>query len=710
MAQPALAQPPEEAMSEEDAARRERELADRLQLLGARIGRLAVERVGHRAEIEQRWLDDLRQYNGKYDVATAQALADDDTKSKAFVNKTRAKVGTAESRMIKMLFPADERNWAIRATPVPELTRAARDDSVVSTGPDGQAITAAQQAQAEQAQAKDRAEAMEREVEDQLEESRYYGACRDVIHQGVVLGTGVIKAPVVVGRMRKKWRPITDASGNSVHVLDRVKEHRPAAFFVDVWDFYPDLSVTRYEDAESDLERHRMRKAELAKMVHDPGALPSEIRQVLSEDPRSFRTTNAWISEMRAISGVSRINEEDHLYEVWEYNGPIEKEDLIACGCGDFIKDPDDELEMYEGRLLVAHNRVISAIVNPMDTQERPYSLWCWEKDDTCVFGFGVPYQSRHPQRVVNGAWRMVLENGGLSTGPQTILNRKFLDPSDGDWKLRARKVWFTKDGAKPADAFGTFDIPSHQAELMAIVEKAERFFDDETALPLIAQGQHAPGTTKTASGMELLMNSANIQLTAAVKNWDDDVTVPVITRFYDWNMQYNPKDAIKGDQEVLARGSSVLLVREMLAQNLMMLLGLAGANPMLAKRTNWGSAYREVVKAMQLPHAAIVYSDDEVRQMEANAPPQQDPNVLKVELMREQHAAEMDDREAKRAHEKELREMEREVTLIGLADKYALTVEQVRAKLEQARMSEQNKRDLYLDERDLRVATGQGI
>lgn len=700
----------QDAPSDEEASRLERELSDRLQLLGATISRLATKRVGERAQIEQRWLEDLRQYNGQYDVATATALTEDDTKSRAFVNKTRSKVGTAESRMIKMLFPADERNWAIRSTPVPQLTKAAHDSSVAGTRPDGQALTVSELAQTELQAAKEHAEAMEVEVDDQLEESRYYSACRDIIHQGVVLGTGVIKAPVVVGRMRKKWRKVTDQSGNAAHVLERVPEHRPAAFFVDAWDFYPDLSVTRYEDSESDIERHRMRKAELAKMVNDPGAIESEIRAVLAEDPRSHRTTGAWISEMREISGVSRINEEAHLYEVWEYNGPISKEDLLACGIGGFIKDEDDELEQYEGRLLVAHERVISAIVNPMDTQDRPYSMWCWEKDDTCVFGFGVPWQARHAQRVLNGAWRMVLENGALSTGPQTVISRKQVEPADGDWKLRARKVWYTKDGADPRTAFWTFDIENHQPALMAIVEKAERFFDDETALPLIAQGQNAPGTTKTASGMELLMNSANIQLSAAVKNWDDDITVPVITRYYDWNMQYNPKDAIKGDQEVLARGSSVLLVREMLAQNLMMLLGLAGANPMLAKLTNWGDAYREVVKALQLPHTSIVYSDEEVQQKEANAPPQQDPNVLKIEFMREQHTAEMADREANRAHLKEMQALERETTLIGMADKYQLSVEQMRAKLEQQRMSEQNKRDLYLDERDLKVATGQGI
>lgn len=712
MAEPALdTEAP--APDADEAARAERARTERLQLLGARIQSLATKRIGERAEIEQRWLDDLRQYNGQYDVATQKALEEDDTRSRAFVNMTRSKVGTAESRMIEMLFPADERNWAITHTPVPDLEREAHSEEPAGVGPDGQTITAGQRAAALIAQAKQRAEAMQDEIADQLEESRYYAACRDVIHEGVVLGTGVLKGPVTTGRMRRAWRPVTDAQGNTVHVLERVVEHRPATYWVDVWDFYPDMSVTRYADGDGDLERHRMRRAELAQMVNDPGALPDEIKAVLAEDPASFRSTNTWISEMRAISGVSRLNEENHLYEVWEYNGPLTVEELVACGCEDLVRDPDapdDPLEMYHATLLVAHNRVIRALLHPLDTQDPLYSIWCWEADDTCVFGFGVPYQLRHPQRVLNGAWRMVLENGGLSTGPQVVINRTKIEPADGDHRLRARKIWYTKDGISPADAFATHEVPSHQAELMQIVAKAEEFFDDETALPLIAQGQQAPGSTRTASGMSLLMNSANIQLRRAVKNWDDDITVPTITRFYDWNMQYSKKEEIKGDQEVAARGSSVLLVREVLAQNLMTLLALAGSNPVLATMTKWADAYREVVKAMQIPHESVVMSDDELREAQANAPQQSDPNEMKIELMREQHTAQMADREAERAHDAQMRELDRQAKLIELADKYQLTIEQVRARLEAARMAEQNKRDLFVNERDLRLATGQGI
>ena len=73
----------------------------------------------------------------------------------------------------------------------------------------------------------------------------------------------------------------------------------------------------------------------------------------------------------------------------------------------------------------------------------------------------------------------------------------------------------------------------------------ARQLADEETNLPLIAQGEMGLHTTKTS----LVLSSDeqfNIALRKAVKNWDDDIIRPLITRFYDWNMQYNEKPESK--------------------------------------------------------------------------------------------------------------------------------------------------------------------
>ena len=84
------------------------------------------ERLRRRKPVEQRWLEDLRQYHSQYDSETLKVLNADTERSSIFINITRPKTNAWRARLADMLFPNDERNWGIDPTPVPELTREAR--------------------------------------------------------------------------------------------------------------------------------------------------------------------------------------------------------------------------------------------------------------------------------------------------------------------------------------------------------------------------------------------------------------------------------------------------------------------------------------------------------------------------------------------------------------------------------------------------------
>ena len=83
-----------------------------------------------RRTTELRWLQDLRQYRGKYDPEVEDSM--DEHRSKAFVRKTRVKVKTVNSRVFELLFPANsDRNWSIEPTPVPSV--APEQEEVIRT-------------------------------------------------------------------------------------------------------------------------------------------------------------------------------------------------------------------------------------------------------------------------------------------------------------------------------------------------------------------------------------------------------------------------------------------------------------------------------------------------------------------------------------------------------------------------------------------------
>ena len=676
----------DEPMSEEEYALM---MAEKLQVFASRLSRLAQEQASKRSEIESRWLRDMRQYHGEY-TANEKAKMEAAGGSQIYVNITRNKTNAAEARLQDMLFPTDDRNWGIRPTPVPELANVKPGDMGVDPQT-GQPIDLGQVADSIEKQATEASAMMESEIDDQLNEAKYNSKARDIIHDACQLGTGIVKGPVVVGKVDRRW----DTMPDGVSVLQITESLTPAVERVDPWDFFPDMSARTVDECEFILERRRMSKRQLREFAKLPDVLVDQVRQVVSGDARQTHLTKDYLSDIREITGVNTVSQSTQ-YELWEYHGPISKEELECTGL--FDTEQMDELhDEVEAIVHFSGNNVVKVTLNPMETEERPYAVFCWEKDESSVFGFGVPYLMRNPQRVINAAWRMMMDNSGMSVADQVVMNRELVQPADGQWKMTPKKMWFLRDKTRSVqEVFATFSTPSHQNELANIFTMARQLADEETNLPLIAQGEQSSHVTKTSSGMAMLMNSANIVLRRAVKNWDDDVTSPLISRFYDWNMQFSDKSEIKGDYQVDARGTGALLVKEKQQENLMMLAGISANNPEFAMRVDWDGLYKEIVKSLEVPAYSVTLTDAEIEEkqqqmMEQAQQQPQDPTaeIKMAELQMKQHGMQADIQMAQMKLQAEMEQFqarlmqERELKLADLAMKEGITMAQLQSKLQ---------------------------
>lgn len=637
----------EQELDDED---RRAKIEEMMQIFGQGLQNTFDKQVGLKEEIEQRWLDDLRHYHGVYDRETETNLAQKKNSSKIFVNLTRAKCNTAESKWSDLVLPTDDRNWGLKPTPVPTLAQSLTDETPLTLVDGSQAVDpdtgephkVKDMAEATMRAAEKAAKLMEAEIDDQLTEANYNPTCRDVIHDAVVLGTGCIKGPMIERRAKKAW--IMDEAGN--WVMNLREEIKPSAERVDPWNLFPDMSAVRWEDSEYVFERHLLTKKALRNLAKQPGFMPGQLQKVLANAPNARSAKLSYLNELREISGITAI-QQDNRYEVLEYHGPIEKSDLIACGCQGI--DLEDHLEEYEGVVWLCMGIVLKVGLNHMDSDDLPYNILNWEKDDTSTFGFGVPYRMRSPQKVMNASWRMVLDNAGLSTGPQILINKSLVEPADGVWELSPRKIWWmnSKDPKFRADyAMQTFNIDSKQQELTNIFELAHRLADEETSVPQLQMGNMSsemqqPAMLKTLGGTALWMSSMNIMMRRAVKNFDDDITEPFLTRFYDWNMQFNEKNEIKGDYCIDARGSSVLLVREMQARNIMEFVNAALVLPGGAEELEVRGVLKNMAKGMQIAHGDVMRSDEdhEVAIEEAKTNPPVDPETMKLQLQAQMHS-----------------------------------------------------------------------
>lgn len=674
--------------------------------LGRSLRSLFEKNARLREPDERRMLKSMRQYYGQYD---GEEVNFSNTQSKAFINITRNKTNAAAARLQEMLLPnnGNEKNWGIRATTVPELEGLDNDTTpqIVNQGtPEEFETTKGDLVKEQRAEARKRADAMEMEIQDQLEESNYAAIQRDMIFDACRIGTGVVKGPVLIGRERRVWQPL---EGSNVYELSVVRDLRPRSKYVNPLFWFPDMSATAPDEREFDFEISFITKRGLRDLMKYPGYLKDQIKLALRLKPgETQNTVSSFFREVRELTG-DRNMITDNRYHLTEYYGPIKKEFLMACGCSE-DELPEDQDEPY-GMVIMVGEIVIKADIHPMAKADSLYDVFNWEENESSLFGFGVPHQMETEQRVINTAYRMVLDNGGLATGPQILLRKGHITPHDGNYEITPRKVWETEDtadGLRLDDLIRVFDIPSRLGDLMQIADKFRQLSDEVTNLPLIAQGEQSSNITQTYQGMALLMNSANIVIRRAVKSYDDWITKPHIGRYYDWNMEFNDKAEIKGDLEVIARGTNALLQREQELQSMTTLIQLL---PMFAGKANMDEIFRRYLELNSL--------DPDTYTVAAEQTPQEAPVDPMAEIKAKQLEIDSQFNQGKLEIERQRIAQEYEIAMTRIALERDMTLEQLHKKLgmEQQKLDVQaeikaNESINMQNEMALKMQTGQGI
>lgn len=708
--------------------------------------------------VERRWLDDLDGYHGRdaanrrvemFDTVTGRASATRGgsagdsqvgSRSTVFVQLTRQKTNAAASRVSDMLYPQDDRNWGIKPTPVPSLMDASKNKNspaVMENGQPlphpnipGQNLTYADLA-AEQLQlAQEKAKAMENEIDDQLTECQFNYEGRKAIQDAAMLGTGILKGPAIASRIAKKWSPRTSqdpATGKTqvVQVLEMMQVIKPITYRVDPWNFFPDPACGEdVQDGSYVWEREYMPGRSLAKLAKVPGYNAQAIMMCLQEGPSHVRAEEGSYNENQRAAGEAYDQSgsyDDKRFEIWTYTGDVVREDLEAAG----VQIPDDMegwLTTFSGVMVMCNERVIKAMLNPLDSGDFPYDVFPWERMALSPFGVGVPYLMRYAQRTLNAAWRAMLDNMALSSGPQIIMNRKAVVPADGNWTLTARKIWHMAGDADDVQkAMMVFEVPSHQQEISNIIDIAQKFADEETSLPQIAQGEKGTAPD-TVGGMSILMNSANTVLRRLVKQYDDTVTRPHLRRYYDWNMQYNPKEEIKGDFEIDARGSSVLIVRDQQQQAVMQMFELA-TNPVFGIYVDPEKLFKKGLEMNHLTPDDVMRTPEQVAQKQKEMAQQQQPPDPRIQAAQIQAQSRLKEAEIStqgeqayiasqaqiarddHAAQMALLQMKRELAIMDYANKNGMQLMQIKADLAQLALKLNSEHAMKTSENMTRAA-----
>ena len=667
-----------------------------------------------RVGLEQRWWENTLQYHGKYDEDTQKKLRETEGASRLFVNMTRPKTRVLRARLIDILFPTDEANWDIEPTPVPRISRAAARQEGAEKYPLQKQET--DQAQQQLATAKERAANMRRLMRDQLIDAKYEEVGRRMITQACRLGAGVLKGPYAVTRQRRKWDSTSNGKAWSVKKLD---DDRPMYQFVNLWDFYPDMDASTIEDCEFCFQLHRMSTSELRKMGQSGMFDQDTVRFLLSQttdyrqiDPGHFNENLRWVRQLENDLDETGMNR----YNIFEYHGQLEYEEFGML-CEEFKKDElfnqfakgkdNDRLFSIGGVIWFCADQVLRFGINPLESGELPYSVFRLDPTENSLIGSaGIPQMLQDPQSSLNAAWRIAMEAAGLEGVPMYQIDKTRIEPENGVWEIAPRKIWLAKGGFGSVEG-GPPIIPTAingtLEQILALAKESRRFMDDEANLPLIAQGDQGSGARQTAHGMTLLANAVNVLFRDSARGFDSEVTIPCMKRLYEWNMLLANDDDVKGDMEIKALGSSVLLVNEIVSQNLLMVLNLSASNPEAFEALRGRDLLKLLFRTMRLDRYNLIMTDEEWSQLQAEKakqPPPTDPAIdAKLQIAQMQIDS-----------QQQIKMMEVELAKIQLAAKYELSGAQVEAAMKKAELQMQGKERLFTAEVAVKEKHGEGV
>jgi len=577
--------------------------------------------------IEREWQEDEEFYEGIDDLNRAEVVskapvmnaglrteaAPASTRSTVFVNITQPYVDMASARVADMLLPTDDMPFGVDPTPMQDVL-AAKDDQTVITRADGEQATAGQIAEAMLEQAKTAAKLAETRIWDWLTESQWHAEVRQVIEGAAKIGTGILKGPIPIKRRAKALLRRDDGSFE----LKIIEETKPGSKRIDPRNFFPDRACGQsIHNGSYVWERDHITARQLRELkgtLHSDGTpayIDSQIDLCLMEGPANKYSDS---SSKDAPSDKDR-------FEIWYFHGSANQDDLAAAGC------ECDEGETIPVIVTMVNDHVIKAAMSTLDSGEFPYDVMVWQRREGTWTGTGVSRQVRAAQRIVNGATRNMLDNAGLSAGPQIFIDDTMIQPADGAWELAPRKMWkrleTSDDIKKMSDAIHSIVIPSLQVELMNIVKFGMELAERVTNMPLLSQGQQG-AATDTVGGMQILNNNASAVLRRLAKLFDDCITEPHIRRYYEWLLLHGKDNKEKGDFVIDAKGSSALFERD--AQNQAILqMGALVQNPQFGiDPKKW---IIEALKSQKLDPKRFQYTEEEQEKIDQQPQPG-DPRI----------------------------------------------------------------------------------
>lgn len=542
---------------------------------GVRLFTLFELHETDRKAAEDRWLQNMRQFRGIYDPEVLALIPKDC--SKAYPKLTRKVVIGTVARLMQMLFPQTEKNYGIKNSPIPDLSKEQLQevlDGLVALNAQGGdpasvELTDNEIENAIVVFARGKAAKMELKVDDDLQEMQFITLARRVVFSATLYNIGVLNGPFNLTFKARKWQKNQFTGKYEALEVDRFK---PLFEFRSVWDHYPDLTAKTLADQDGAFDRHIMTRAQVEELIERPDFMGDRIKTWLAKNNSGNYKPKWWESVIKGEPKSDKIfvsQKEARKYELLSYWGAVTGHELRAAG----IEVSEEQLgKTFYANAWTIDNWIIKAKLSPFVGNVRQHHYFVFEEDDLSLLGNGQSDTMRDSQLSLGEVTRAALDNSSV-VGPMVVVNDDHMAPGQ-DTSIRKHKTWHIEDMASTAqitNAIANLTIDSHISELLALRSAILEFSSEESGLPPPSLGDVSQGGSealRTQGGASMFLGAAALPVRDTVRNYDS-FTMSVINALVQWNRKFDPDSARDGDHAVIARGSTSLIAKEVLATSL---------------------------------------------------------------------------------------------------------------------------------------------
>lgn len=489
------------------------------------------------------------------------------------INLTQLKVNALNAWMRDLLFGSGGTPFAIEATPVPELNKDMEDeildrvkdvifgdneDLLPKTNAELRSLVAKEKSfvrEARTAMAKKACELMETEMWDQCVDGGYKTAFLKFLQDFCIYPYAVLEAPVPEIRTQHVW------SGNALKEKDEVVY---AVNHVSPHDFFWSPDSTNAQDGSYVIVRKRYSRQALIKMAKMKSYISKNVLDALEHFGEKSTNMDWLSSNPEQQNGIAWDGKSS--LEVLKYYGAVKGSVLEEYGITGLTKN-----EYYECIIHTLGLFTLKVVINPNPNANlRPIYVSSYEKTGNGIMGFGIAQKIRDVEKAFHSCLRGLIKNMEFSSAPLGEVDFSRIQQWISDDEVGDLEPYTINPvdpdpvgGGRPAYMFHNF--PNNTAALSNVCQWFMSLADIVTQIPASIHGQPVgTGANRTFRGMSMLYGNALKGVQSGITNIDEDVVSPFATSLYMLNLKYNPKDEIKGDAKVIARGASGLMEKEL--------------------------------------------------------------------------------------------------------------------------------------------------